>query len=147
MNLTAAQRRLIKPTATGFGHAVLPTGACVTFYAQVHTVSESNARGHWRRRHCRTKAQREAVALAMGGMPLPSLPVNVKLTRIATRLLDKGDNLPVAMKACRDQVAAEYGVDDGGDSIVWDYDQHVSLKVPQCVRIHIQPIGQGGGNG
>lgn len=121
----------------------LPPGASCTFYANVRTVSEANARGHWRKRYVRTKAQRAAVALSMRGIPLPSLPATVKLTRIATKLLDMGDNLPAALKACRDQVAAEYGVDDGGDSIVWEYDQHVSLKVPPCVRIHISPITAG----
>lgn len=138
MKLPRSILALAKPTRPA-PHRTLPAGASTTFYVDVETVSEPNTRGHWAKRSARVRNQRAATNLTMHGASLPALPVEVILTRYGKRKLDD-DNLRGALKAVRDQVAAEYGVDDGGDRIVWSYGQDKlgRLAFP-AVRIHIQP--------
>lgn len=86
------------------------------------TVSEANRRD-FRGKIKRKAEQREwvmdevSVALA-GGASLPERgPWYVRLTRVAPKTLDKTVNLPSALKAVEDAVAALLKVDDGSDAI------------------------------
>jgi hypothetical protein len=108
------------------------------------SVANGNKGGHWAVRARRTKAQRNAVLLAMktagGGInPLAveqthGARLAVTLTRVGPRALDD-DNLAYAFKACRDSVAAYFGIDDADPRIEWVYGQQ---KGPACVRIDFE---------
>lgn len=106
----------------------------------IHTVNELNAHEFWRERHKRAKRQHAAVAMLINPRcaALPALPVIVKLTRVAPRLMDEGDGLPASMKFVRDAVAKLYGVGDSPrDPIKWEYAQRKSKEY--AVEIHIRP--------
>ncbi len=92
----------------------------------IKTVSVANLREHWSKRARRARQHRQ-VALLLVQAELASVrrwfvPVVVKLTRVAPRALDS-DNLQSSCKAARDGVADALGIDDGDDSIRWEYDQ------------------------
>jgi len=91
----------------------------------IRTISENNAREHWASRAKRRKGQREVVHLVL---PMhmrtckPVAPFAITLVRIAPRRLDS-DNLQGALKAVRDQVAEELGINDGDPAHEWRYEQ------------------------
>ncbi len=106
----------------------------------IHTLSESNARGHWAKRAKRAKGQRAVVGLslrsALAGLDV--LPCSVMLTRIAPRALDD-DNLRGATKACRDGVADALGVDDRDPRVTWLYAQARGKPKAYAVRVEVAP--------
>lgn len=107
----------------------------LTVKLPLRTVSGLNVREHWRARHRRVKAEREAVAWALKGKPVPELPVTVTMTRLApSNGLDQGDNLNSAFKGCRDQIAAWLGVDDRDQRVTWSYAQR---RAPWGVVIEV----------
>ncbi len=88
-------------------------------------VSESNSRDHWAKKAKRVKGQRAVTTMfcrSKFGYRPPSLPVGVKLTRIAPRELDD-DNLWGSLKAVRDGVADWLRVQDNNPQVMWLYDQ------------------------
>jgi hypothetical protein len=96
----------------------------VDFVLTLKTVSESNARGHWSRRHRRAAEQRAVARMrcaVVPGWPL-TLPVVVTLIRTSKGSLDD-DNLRGALKAVRDGVADALGIDDRDPCVRWDYAQ------------------------
>jgi hypothetical protein len=114
----------------------------MTWFIPVHTVSEANAHRHFRHRQRRAKIQRGAVAMLCrhDRPPLTGGGIVVKLTRVSPRPLDGGDNLPVALKAVRDEIAALYGVNDRDPRITWSYDQiRIADERNAGVRIEIKP--------
>jgi hypothetical protein len=95
----------------------------------IRTVSELNARGHepWRKTHRRSSEQKWIVMLILGFSRTFRFPVTVKLTRLAPRKLDSGDNLNAFAKSIRDQIAKWLGVNDGDTSkVTWEYAQEKS---------------------
>ena len=100
--------------------------------------SAANERLHWRVKAKRTQAQRQLVALYIGGKPKPALPVAVTLTRIAPRALD-GDNLQSAFKAPRDEVAKWLGVPDNDPRVTWEYGQRRGGVGEYAVSIVVVP--------
>jgi len=98
-----------------------PFGSAVVTY-NCHTVSESNARGHWAPRAKRAAAQRMIAKAQATRYVLRALPAIVTLVRIAPRALDD-DNLRGALKATRDGVADAFGVNDRDPRIEWRYGQ------------------------
>lgn len=92
------------------------------------TVAESNSRDDWAKKSNRTRTARRIVSRAFG----PRLDVvarfalafhagrtlGVVFTRLGGRKLDKGVNLPSALKATEDAVALMLGADDGAPN--WD---------------------------
>ena len=110
----------------------------------ITTPSASNLREFWAVKAKRVKAQRLATGLMLragrvahrleeehGKVQLHERIV-VTLTRVSPRALDD-DNLRGALKACRDEVAAYFGVDDGNTSrIRFEYSQ--AKGKPSCVR-------------
>jgi hypothetical protein len=105
----------------------------------IRTVSEANSRDHWAKKAKRVKAHRGAVRLALGpNRSTPKPPLFVRLTRIAPRMLDDGDNLSSALKAVRDGVADWLGIDDGPASRVgWMYFQEKGKPKQYAVRIEV----------
>jgi hypothetical protein len=88
-----------------------------------------NDREHFRARHRRVKAEREAVQWQLNGKIPPTGPVRVLLVRVSPtsaagwKGLDAHDNLRASMKAPVDQVAQWLGRDDADSSITWEYGQ------------------------
>jgi hypothetical protein len=113
------------------------------FTVPVRATSSLNARLHWRARARLVKGERMAVALAVLASPSLRLwrltpPLVVTLTRIGPRKLDS-DNVQGALKAIRDEVAAQLGLDDGDERIEWRYGQE---RGPYAVRVTIQQAGE-----
>jgi succinylarginine dihydrolase len=106
----------------------------VTFTVPGPVPSAANMREHWAAKHRRVAKQRTATTLALkvhGGAWLrewrvmranEALRVRCALTRTGPRRLDD-DNLRGALKAHRDAVAAEVGIDDGSARWTWEYAQ------------------------
>jgi len=98
--------------------------------------------GHWAR-HKLVKIQRKIVARFLVCLPRPDLPVTVLLSRISPRLLDSEDNLPMALKAPRDELAEWLGLPNDRDPRCrWLYRQAKDeLDRPryQALRITISP--------
>ena len=108
---------------------------------EVATVSEANKRdrfGKQDRKAAQREAAYEAVAVALGaGGVIPSKgPWFVRLTRRASTRLDKG-NLPSALKAVEDQIAACVGVDDGSPLYEPEYEQEPRGKRPEAVLVEV----------
>lgn len=99
----------------------------ITLRFDIETVSEANRAGHehWRRRQKRAKAQRHAFRYLwkQQSPPKVTLPTTVTFIRYATRRLDHGDNLPMAFKHVRDELAAIIGIDDSDERIEWRHEQ------------------------
>lgn len=108
---------------------------------EVQTVSETNRRDRWGKQD-RKKAQRDAafeavsVALGAGGRLPERGPWFVRFTRVSSSRLDPG-NLPAALKAVEDQVAACLGVDDGSPMYEPTYEQEPRGRRPEGVRVEV----------
>lgn len=113
----------------------------VTVEIPMALPSAGNLHEHWRKRHQRIKAQRNATALVLkltrpeSHWPLETrapmslaewvplgLRLAVTLTRVSPRKLDD-DNLAFAFKGVRDEVAAYFGVNDNDSRVTWRYAQ------------------------
>ena len=86
-----------------------------------------NTRAHWAKKARIVKEHREALAWAWRAHPklwrrVPKLPCVVTLTRVGPRAMDL-DNAICSLKATRDEVARQIGVDDADPRIVWRYEQ------------------------
>lgn len=98
------------------------------FLVAIHlrTGTGLNAREHWAVRAKRVRKERRVTSLTWKAIAPRkiALPVDVLLIRQKPRgkLLD-GDNLQGSLKAIRDQVAAELGIDDGSALVTWAYGQ------------------------
>ena len=111
----------------------------------LHTVSESNTRGHWAQRAKRAKSARGLAQLqlrsSLGPRPL-DLPLVVTLTRVSPRGLDD-DNLRGALKAVRDGVADYLAIDDRDPRVTWAYSQERGPRKTHLVRIAIMVRSEG----
>lgn len=125
----------------------------------LRTVSESNARGHWKVGHRRHREQRLTTRLVLAGalpadgmMPPQSredasgprsgvrvVPwsIRVTLTRLAPSSGLDDDNLRGALKYVRDGVADALGVNDRDPRVTWDYDQRRSKPREWAVEIRL----------
>lgn len=113
----------------------------------MRTVSENNAREHWRARAARRKAQRATVALAVRvhlGICRVVPPCVVTLTRISPSAGLDSDNLQGSQKAVRDAVADALAVNDNDSRVEWRYAQRrgkkteVGLALGYGVEIRIE---------
>lgn len=87
-----------------------------TFEFPYWTGSHSNARGHWRAQHARADREKDAVLCAWisAGRPKPSrYPAIITFVRVASRQLDKEDNLNSAFKYMRDEMCRQLGFVSG----------------------------------
>lgn len=114
----------------------------IEWHLPIKTVSEANSSEHWSKKHKRHKAQKKAIwwAFKRDGTNCHP-PCNVKLTRISSRFLDVGDNLPCSMKYIRDAIAEELtgikiaGRADDDERITWEYAQEKGS--PQSIKVEI----------
>ena len=121
----------------------------LTVVVPVRTVTEGNAKGYWRTAHRRAKEQRNATAWALMGTVRwtgpgwrPQPPLTVKLTRIAPRQLDPGDNCNASMKHVRDEVAKWLCIDDRHEHLCrYEYAQEKGKPREYAVRIEIARRG------
>lgn len=118
----------------------------VTVEIPLTLPSVANLREHWAAKAKRVKAQRKATrwGLVRGLVrarvdPTSRTPYVVTLTRVSPRALDS-DNLVSAFKACRDEIAAYFGVDDADPRIEWRYAQ--AKGKPACVRIEFEVVAR-----
>ncbi len=105
----------------------------VTLTLPLRTVSEANNFDHWSKKYKRHRLQRKTVALGLNPIKEKiSLPCKIKLTRYASKKLDKHDNLPMSMKyildACCAIVTGDFrpGRADDDERISVSYDQVIS---------------------
>jgi hypothetical protein len=124
---------------------------------ELKTVSEANARGHWRAGAARHAEQREVVRAVLcerfGAPPLFTLvdargwtrpnPITIAITRLAPGELDADDNLPGALKYVKDEVAAWFGVTDRDRRLSWRYAQERTAPGIYKVRIEITDASPG----
>ncbi len=103
------------------------TQAPLTIYVPIRLSSLANERLHWSRKAKIVAAQRLAVKVCLMGHTLPPLPVQVTFTRIGKKKCDD-DNLAYLFKGVRDQVAQEFGVDDGSPLWTWRYSQEIGKE-------------------
>lgn len=118
-------------------------GMIYEFEIPVRTVSEANMREHWGRKAERTRNIRAVVAIVMrqptvmpkaGWTPLPK---TITMTRIAPRMFDS-DNSIRALKAVRDEIAKQIGIDDGDDRLTWRYEQRKGKVREHSVIVRIE---------
>ena len=104
----------------------------------IRTSSINRTSGeHWSRRAKRANAQRTAAYMALlTQVPLPALPVVVKLTRVGKRPLDSHDNLRASLKNVVDGIADAYGVRDDDARIEWVYGEQE--RGDYAVKVKIQ---------
>jgi hypothetical protein len=108
----------------------------------VRTLSETNRRDRWgliERKAAQKKETFESVAVDLGkGQKLPPRgPWFVRFTRVSSNHLDPG-NLPAALKAVEDQVAACLGVDDGSPLYEPSYRQEArGRRGAERVRVEV----------
>lgn len=106
----------------------------------LRTVSALNAREHWRARHRRVKAERQAVALSVRDLPElgAGQVARITLTRIAPRQLDGHDNLASALKAVADEVTARLGCSSDRDQrLAWAYGQRRGRPREYAVQLTV----------
>lgn len=112
----------------------------IEFLIPIKTVTEGNAKEHWRTKAARAKSQRGAARLfgsAQCGKQDVALPCTVTLVRISPGTLDD-DNLPGSLKHIRDGIADWLGVDDKHrDAVRYKYDQ--SKGKPMGVLVTVTP--------
>lgn len=129
-----------------FDHVSATSGTRHEFEIPVRTISAPNAREHWAVRARRVKFERNAVALCFPRRLRKSKEVEkdddggdvlfaVRLTRISSRLITDGDNLQGALKAVRDEVAKQLGIDDGDKRVTWTYGQRQGKQCAVLVTI------------
>lgn len=112
--------------------------------------SEANISEHWSKRHKRHKQQRLILFAALNNhLKGPTrceaiyLPCHIVLTRIAPRMLDKEDNLPMSMKAVKDCIAdlicpgMAPGRSDDNKQMSWEFKQEKGLPKQKLLRIEI----------
>jgi hypothetical protein len=104
----------------------------------IQTNTGLNSREHHFARQKRVKAERTAVQLIWLSLRPPKLgrPFVIELTRVSRGAGADLDNVVGGLKAIRDQVAAELGIDDGDELAAgWIYRQ---ARGPWAVRIRVE---------
>lgn len=120
----------------------------ITLDVPVQTYSLTNQRGHWGKKARQAKTQRTAVWAAWmasrqtGDLRILIAHADARATVLLTRIAPPhhhvdDDNLRGALKACRDQIAACFGVDDRDPRLVWVYAQEAGKPKEYAVRIEI----------
>ena len=91
--------------------------------------SGANLREHWQSRHRRIASQRATtMAMLRTSAVRPELPCTVRLVRVANRMLDSDDNVPMSMKGPRDAIAEWLGIDDADPRVCWLYGQQKAAR-------------------
>jgi hypothetical protein len=105
------------------------------------TKNPNNNREHWRVVWKRSQKEREQTLMFVRAAVMRrgiTLPVQVKLTRLAKATMDEGDNLRSALKAVRDGVADVFGIPDNDPHIHFAYAQEKQKEYG--VRIEVEAL-------
>lgn len=79
----------------------------IQLYLPLKTVSEANSNEHWTIKRKRHRSQQFFVrALFNNQARVVQPPCEITLTRVAARLLDAEENLPMAFKWIKDEIGA-----------------------------------------
>lgn len=107
----------------------------VVIHLPLIAESEANNFEHWTKKHKRHILQKRTVAIALNSVRNHlTLPIHIKLVRLAPRKLDKWDNLPMSVKyildACCAIVTQDFrpGRADDDPRISVSYDQITSKE-------------------
>lgn len=123
------------------------------------TVSEANSNEHWAKKAIRHTNQKTVIKMLFKTLETPILPpCAVTMVRLSPRRLDSDENLPMAFKWIKDQIAAclfpeqvKYykdkkgrirqlcGREDDNCLVKWEFGQEKSPV--QGVRIEIETLG------
>lgn len=99
----------------------------ITYTIPIKTVSLANTREHWAVKAKRAKGQRAVARLAtlsaLHGLKA-TVDLRISLTRLGKRKMDR-DNMIGGLKHVIDGIADALGIDDGSDSLSWEYAQEV----------------------
>jgi hypothetical protein len=109
----------------------------------IATVSEANNTDHWTKKAKRRKTHNMFIRLSFSKHTNGQVatPCKIRLVRLGKRFLDVGDNLPMAFKGIRDELASlilpnmARGQADADSRIEWEYDQE-KYPIP-AIRIEI----------
>lgn len=112
----------------------------LAFTIPLRVYSEANERIHWGKKVRRKNEQQQAIHIAwkkaVSVLGPASTPCVVRLTRVGSQALDS-DNLAISFKACRDQIAHELGIDDGSESVKWEYAQVAVGRRVYAIRVEV----------
>lgn len=130
----------------------MSTPAPVTLHIDgVRVESEQNRRDHWAVKAKRVRAQKDLVLAALAGRDLAAFRaaprLRVTFARVMGprgRVMDAGDNLNGAFKACRDAVAHALKRDDGDPWWDWRYDPVQVRGADYGVRISFEVLPAAG---
>ena len=119
----------------------------LTWEFPLETVSEANSHEFWRVKHERHKKQKKIVYMCLKSrIKGVTLPCHIKLTRIATRMLDPFDNLPSSLKYIADACCElllpglAAGRADGDPRITLSCSQEKAVDGINKVRIEMECI-------
>ncbi len=111
----------------------------------IKTVSEANSSEHWSSKSKRHKLQKKRIKfLLLQNRPDIEFPCLIRLSRIAPRLLDSDDNLPMSLKYIKDYIADQLipglapGRADDDKRMKWEYSQEKGKVREYAVMIQIQ---------
>ena len=103
-----------------------------------------NVQLHWTKRYKLNKKTKQLITAYWVALnPKPTPPCKVTFIRYSPRQFDKEDNLPMSLKAIKDQVAdllvpnLAAGRADGDSRIMWEYVQ-VKKSKTQILEIVIE---------
>lgn len=96
----------------------------------IRTVSEANNFDHWTVKARRHKMQKGWVVMALATTKkIVNLPCKVTIIRVASRMLDQHDNLPMSLKYITDAICEELtGIKQAGQA---DNDPRIEIKFEQ----------------
>lgn len=96
----------------------------------IRTVSEANNFDHWTIKAKRHKMQKGWIVMALAANKKHvTLPCKITITRVASRMLDQHDNLPMSLKFCIDALCEELtGIKQAGQA---DNDERIKIEFKQ----------------
>lgn len=115
----------------------------ITLELPIITISRANSREGRHARADRVKGERKTTALGFSDRTIAREDrYHVHLVRVAPSALDPVDNLPMSMKAVRDEVAKLLGFDDGPKApIRWTCSQERGGVREYAVGVTITALG------
>ena len=109
-------------------------------------VSEANTSEHWSKKSSRHKMQKMLINAYMNRQQRPQPPCLITLTRIAPRLLDAEDNLPMSMKYFKDAIAdfiypgLAAGRADDNANLSWTFRQQKGKVKEYALKVEISNV-------
>ena len=117
------------------------------FQLPIKTVSEANNTEHWTKKAKRHRIQKWLVKKVFLDNKFKfKLPIEITFIRIATRELDKEDNLPMSIKYIKDAIAdliipgLAPGRADDSKEITWKYDQRKGKVRENYIEVIVKEL-------